>query len=76
MILLCRKHHVKVHEGGWSILLGGPGKYLFVAPHGDAHVSLPPTSTSTIVNRLVEAMGTSPPRAGPETTGDNDTGAS
>lgn len=70
MILLCRKHHVKVHEGGWSIRLIEPGKYLFGGPNGDAHVSPPPKSTSSLVNRLVEATGTSPPRAGPEVTDD------
>ncbi|AYY13735.1 HNH endonuclease [Actinobacteria bacterium YIM 96077] len=67
MILLCRKHHTTVHEGGWHIQILGPGRFRFVDPDGVPVPSEPPESISQIVTRLVDATRASPPRAGPET---------
>lgn len=36
LILLCRAHHRAVHEGGWTIITGGPGgRVNFQPPHRD-----------------------------------------
>ena len=42
LILLCRHHHVLVHEGGWS-LSGSPGDLRFLRPDGTELGSEPPS---------------------------------
>lgn len=40
LVLLCRQHHVLVHEGGWKIR-GSPGDLIFIRPDG-TNLSRPP----------------------------------
>jgi hypothetical protein len=61
MLLLCRKHHTKVHQGGWHIQILGPGTFQFIDPNGIAHPTTRNSSTTDIVNRLLDTTGESPP---------------
>ncbi|NDL56580.1 HNH endonuclease signature motif containing protein [Phytoactinopolyspora mesophila] len=66
MILLCRKHHTAVHEGGWSILRIEGARFVFIDPHGCPRREDPPVSTTDVVIRLAEVFdGGRSPRAGP-----------
>jgi hypothetical protein len=60
MILLCRRHHRTVHEGGWRLAMEPGGRATFVDPGGRympeaPHTTLPPASPrQAIVDRLSE----------------------
>lgn len=41
LVLLCRRHHRAVHEGGFEVHRTGPGQWVFVAPSGIAIPSSP-----------------------------------
>ncbi|MGH8916373.1 MAG: DUF222 domain-containing protein [Acidimicrobiia bacterium] len=47
LVLLCRYHHVLVHEGGWT-LTGTPGDLVFLRPDGTRLDNRPPPRHRTI----------------------------
>jgi hypothetical protein len=42
LVLLCRRHHRAVHEGGVRVALDGDGKVVFFTPRGKALAGAPP----------------------------------
>lgn len=55
MVLLCRKHHTAVHEGGWRIRTSGPGQFVFVNPRGRHDVSAE-DHTGRVVERFIRRL--------------------
>jgi len=56
-ILLCRHHHALVHEGGWRVDWGGPGRAVFFDPRGGSRLEggwEPPELGEHPVAELVE----------------------
>ncbi|HCU51187.1 MAG TPA: HNH endonuclease, partial [Micromonosporaceae bacterium] len=33
LALLCRRHHVMKHEGGWQLHQTSPGRFVWISPH-------------------------------------------
>lgn len=64
MLLLCRKHHTAVHEGGWHISVATPGPLIFISPTGDRLPGPACETTSTLVTQLL-SLTHEPARAGP-----------
>ena len=48
LVLLCRRHHGSVHEGGFGLVMGSDGQPIFSLPDGSPHPEHPdrPASTS------------------------------
>ena len=69
LVLLCRRHHRAVHEGGFSVALGAAGDVRFVGPDGRPLEEVPPLPEVTgpplapVVARLKRAGV----RLGPQT---------
>ena len=69
VVLLCRRHHRAVHEGGFRVVLGAAGEVRFVRPDGRPLEEAPPLPEVTgpplapVVARL-ERAGV---RVGPQT---------
>jgi hypothetical protein len=77
LILLCRKHHTAVHEGGWSIIIVAPGMFRFIDPNGCLVPDDPPRSVSDLVTGLIDVIGKAPdaragPAHGPPADGESD----
>ncbi len=67
-VLLCRKHHRAVHEGGIRVCLDMKGQVAFFTPRGKALLGAPPMPP----NPLAEGpMAGRPAFDGPETLGQN-----
>ena len=63
LVLLCRRHHRAVHEGGWTILGDPAGTLRFVRPDGRALPDEPPPlpdRTSEWLRRRLPARGAVP----------------
>ena len=63
MVLLCKRHHTSVHEGGWHIRITAPGRFVFTNPAGYDIPAVPARTTRDLIARLVDT--TTPARAGP-----------
>jgi len=46
LVSLCTRHHRKVHEGGWQLLITDDRRVLTLAPHADPPRARPPTTTA------------------------------
>lgn len=56
LILLCRKHHTCVHEGGWSIkIIADGGVFEFVNPDGKIVTDESARATRPVVNTLANS---------------------
>ena len=44
MLLLCRRHHRRVHEDGYSVCSDTRGQIVFFTPQGRAFTDVPPTA--------------------------------
>jgi hypothetical protein len=64
LISLCRKHHRRVHEGGWRIRRLGHDELVFLDPDGRRRPGPPNASTRDLVFRLTGGPRHSP-RDGP-----------
>jgi hypothetical protein len=49
IVLLCTRHHVLVHEGGWSVERGADGALLFRRPSGEPLAHGPPQPVEDIL---------------------------
>lgn len=63
MVLLCKRHHTSVHEGGWQIKVVAPGRFVFTNPAGHDIPARPASTTRELITRLTNAS--TPTRAGP-----------
>lgn len=46
LVSLCTRHHRKVHEGGWQLLITDDRRVLTLAPNADPPRARPPTTTA------------------------------
>lgn len=46
LVSLCTRHHWKVHEGGWQLIVTDDRRVLTLAPHTEAPRARPPTTTA------------------------------
>jgi len=63
LVLLCRRHHRAVHEGGWSIEGDPTGELRFVRPSGATLDSRPPPLRKDVrdwLREVVPSLGTVP----------------
>jgi len=52
LVLLCRRHHRSVHEGGMKVCLGKEGKVVFFTPKGRAVADVPERTEQARVEEL------------------------
>ena len=63
LVLLCRRHHRAVHEGGWSIAGDPGGELRFIRPNGRPLDTRPPPlreETLDWLRNLVPSLGAAP----------------
>ncbi len=51
LVLLCRRHHRAVHEGGMRVCMDRNQKVVFLTPNGTAIADVAPRSSTTLIRR-------------------------
>ena len=75
LVLLCRRHHRRVHEDGWKICSDKVGQVVFFTPTGKALGQVPRPSATPMTNEVASAASVafgaavSPADAGGRSTG-------